>query len=159
MLSTLILGMMLTGRLGLDKMQSPNPSFRALPSPGIKQIDLQFQERTKRCILYLEKEIEMYEKELKELPMNQRRFPTLYTQKDANRIWRHMERLKGYLNHEKKVGQLLEWYQHKNDAAPGSATEDEFLTQLSKLIEEHEAWMKAWECGLIAPMPREVKKN
>lgn len=158
MFSTLMVCLALTGRLGLDHPQPPDHRLQGLQLPGQqKEFDRTSLERTKRCRIFLEESIEMYEKDLKEYQSLHQRFPSIFTPDQANRDRNHLELLRGWLKHEKKMEEALECYLRESEVNPGSATERALNDRLDKQIKEHEAWLKAWDRGLIAPPPREKK--
>ena len=132
---------------------------RMLTQLDRQSLDQRFRESTRRCRAWLESEIESYEEYLEEFPLNHVRYPSLYTQELANRRRSHLDYLRGWHKHELRMEQVLDWYQKESKINPGPETEQEYIDRLDQAFEAHEAWLKAWRRGLIAPPPREVKKQ
>ncbi|MCI0699750.1 MAG: hypothetical protein L0241_01520 [Planctomycetia bacterium] len=153
MLPSLVMCLALTGRLAPDPPSPPerSPEERLLDS-FIEPLHRHQLELTKSRRVFLEGMIEWYEKQLTD--------PSLgwnYTPKGANQLRHQLEGWRYQVEFMKKLEAELERYERQRKVNPGSETDSKAIARLEKMFDDWQAWKKAWESGVVAPMPREVK--
>src|SRR5262245_8069641 len=145
MLSSLVLCLALAGWLDADLPQQPHKSI-----PGLPRVDPRERlEDARRAIAIVESGIESIEADLKEFPDTPER---------AAKLRRDLDEMRGHLQFMKRYEQVLEWGVQQGKLNPGPETDREAISRREKVTKEWKTWRDAWDRGLIAPMPREVKK-
>jgi hypothetical protein len=119
--------------------------------PGLPRVDPhQRLQDTRRAIAIVESTIQLFEEDL-------RVFPNTPDRACKNRIY--IDKYGTYVSIMKKEVQVLEWGEEQRKVNPGPATEREIIDRLEQVSKERKAWRAAWNKGLIAPPPREIKKQ
>jgi hypothetical protein len=149
MLSSLVLCLTLSGRLGADLPQPQHHRLQAVPWRNIEEFHRHHLELTRNRRAGLEEMVKWWEKMLKD---------PLFTPKEVEHHRQHVVYLLECVQQMKKYEQVLEWYEQQRRLNPGPETEQEALDRITKVLKEQKAWQDAWDQGKVAPLPREVKK-
>lgn len=151
MLSMVLLSILQAAQPGTEPPAGRGDLLQRMAWAGSEAFHRDHMERIKRGRAMMQANVELFERLIKQ--------GSLGTESEAACHWgKEITYLREAAEMFAKCERELEWYEQQRKVAPGLRTEQEASERLAKLHKEWDAWQKAWDRGLVTPMPRAVKK-